>query len=146
MTEPETPTVPTVEFRGRMMPVQLPDEAQYAILIEAERWMNKVDKERAAVGDVPEDAPADHPGRVKLDGLLKISKGHLGRFLSVLGSLFLDEDDWDYIRDGMADRSINRAEVFELPALIIRACRNSETMQPDNRAAKRKTAKAARTR
>lgn len=144
MTQPAPTGAPTIEFRGHTMTVREPDEAQYAILIEAERWMGRVERERAAIGDIPDGAPADHPGVVQLEQILNISKGHLGRVMAVLGSLFADDADWDYIRDGMADRTIGREEVFALPAMIIKACR--DTAEPANRAERRKTTKASRAR
>lgn len=146
MTEPETAGPPFIHFLGRQMPVRKPDEAQWAILIEAERHMTTVDKRRADIGDVPEDAPDDHPGRVRVQALFKESSGHLGRFMLVLGSLFLDGNDWDAIRDGMARGDIPQSEVYDLITNIIRACRDGERMEPDNRAAKRAKAKGTRAR
>lgn len=134
-------TEPFIVFRGQNMLVQAPDEAQFAILIEAERWLAGVQKRRAKLG-IPDDAPADDPRHAEAEKLLTISKNHLGRIMNVLGSLFLDEDDWDFIRDGMAAREISRAELFELPAMIIKATREADELKPTNRDAKRKAQRA----
>lgn len=140
----ELATRPHIEFRGRMMAVQQLDETQWAILIDAERWAGKAQREREALGEIADNAPADDPARVKLEQITKVSMGHLGRFMTVLGSLFLREDDWDFIREGMADRTITRAEIMDLPVLIIKACRDNDELRPDNRAARRSKAARAR--
>lgn len=127
------------------MPVLAPDDAQWAIIVEAERYMNTVGKERDRVGEIPADAPPDHPGRLRLAELTRLSKNHLGRFMSILGSLFVDEEDWDYIRDGMSTRTIKREEIYGLLTAII-AAHNNSTPEPANRADKRKAAKAVRAR
>src|SRR5687767_2713919 len=137
-------TEPYIVFRSQTMFVTGLDEAQFAILIEAERWMGTVQKKREALG-ITDDMPADDPRRAEADKLFNISKNHLYRIMSVLGSLFVDESDWDYIRDGMASREISRAELFELPALIIAANQAADELKPANRAAKRaKSASRAR--
>lgn len=143
MTTTAAPVVPTVDFHDRTMPVQPPDDGQYAILIEAERWMTKAIKERDKL-DLSTDLPDDHPDTVKARQLTEISKAHVGRLFAVLGSLFLDQDHWDFIRDGLADRTITREEVFSLPAQIIRACHDAAQPEPANRAERRTTAKRGR--
>lgn len=128
------------------MPVNAPNEAQWAILVEAERYMTGVGKERDRIGEIPPDAPPDDPRRVRASELTRLSKNHLGRFMSILGSLFAEGDDWDYIRDGMADTSIRRHEVFQLLTDIIAAHNPEGAAEPANRAEKRKASKAARIR
>jgi hypothetical protein len=133
-------TEPYIVFRGHTMFVTGLDEAQFAVLIEAERWMTTVQKKREALG-ITDATPPDDPRHAQAEKMWTISKNHLNRFMSVLGTLFVNEDDWDLIRDGMASKEITRAELFELPALVIAATREADELKPANRAAKR--AKAA---
>lgn len=134
-------TEPYIQFRGRTMFVQAPDEAQFAILIEAERWLSGVQKKRAALG-IPEDAPPDDPRHAEAEKLFHISKNHLARVMSVIGSLLLDEEDWDFVRDGMAVREISRVELFEIPSMVIKATQEADQLKPVNREAKRKAQRA----
>lgn len=135
-------TEPTIEFLDRPMRVREPDEAQYAILIEAERWMGRVVREREKL-DLSGDLPDDHPDMVKAQELLDRSKSHLGRFLAVLGTLFLDQQDWDDIRDGMAAREVSREDMLGLAAKIIAACRGAA--EPANREQRRAAKRGRRT-
>ena len=141
--EDQEATEPFIVFHDRHMRVQPPDDAKYAILIEAERWMTRVVKEKDKL-NIPDDAPADHPDVIKAIELTERSKNHLGRVLAILGSLFLDEEDWDFIRDGMAARELGREEVLALPVQIIRACRQAEEPEPANREQRRKAARGKR--
>lgn len=134
-------TEPYIVFRGQNMFVQAPDEAQFAILIEAERWLGNVQKKRAALG-LPDDAAPDDPRHAEAAKLFNISKNHLARIMSVIGSLFVDEDDWDFIRDGLAAREISRVELFEIPSMVIKATQDADELKPINREAKRKAQRA----
>lgn len=134
-------TEPFIVFRGQNMFVQAPDEAQFAILIEAERWLGNVQKKRAALG-VADDAGPDDPRHAEAAKLFNISKNHLARIMSVIGSLFLDQDDWDFIRDGLATREISRVELFEIPSMVIKATQDADELKPVNREAKRKAQRA----
>lgn len=134
-------TEPYIVFREITMLVRAPDEGQFAILVEAERYLNTLQKKRASIG-LRDDTPADDPRWAKAEQLINISKNHLARIMSVIGSLFLDEADWDFIRDGVASREISRVELFELPTRIIAATREADEMKPDNRAAKRRAQRA----
>lgn len=134
-------TEPYIVFRNMTMLVQAPDEGQFAILVEAERYLATLQKKRDSIG-LTDTTPADDPRWAKAEQLINISKNHLARIMSVIGSLFLNEADWDFIRDGVANREISRAELFELPTRIIAATREADEMKPDNRAAKRRAQRA----
>lgn len=134
-------TEPFIVFRNMTMLVQAPDEGQFAILVEAERYLGSLQRKRDSIG-ITDATPADDPRWAKAEQLINISKNHLARIMSVIGSLFLNEADWDFIRDGVAAREISRVELFELPTRIIAATREADEMKPDNRAAKRRAQRA----
>lgn len=146
MTTPATavPAEPvTIEFHGRTMPVVAVSQEQLALLIEAQEWFRRRRRDLDAMAGRP-SGTADAQGEQLLGQGFK----HVGRLQTILKHLFLDEDDWDWICDGMADRTIPWQDVADLPALILAAHRiaaeAAEGGASGNRADKRAAAKRGR--
>ena len=136
----ETPAGPapvTIVFRERTMPVLRPNEAQLALLIDASQWMSRARQQLKRLGDVPAGAGDDHP-LVKA-ALASAERGlaHVGRLQRIIGSLFAEVDDWDWICEQMAERLLPWQEVADLPAAIIAAHNEADRMMPDNRETRR---------
>jgi hypothetical protein len=127
----------TIVFRERTMVVLRPNEAQLALLIDASQWMSRARKQLKRLGDVPKGAGDDHPlVRAAADSAER-GLQHVGRLQRIIGSLFEEVDDWDWICEQMAERTLPWQEVADLPHKIIKAHNEAEQMLPDNREAKR---------
>lgn len=136
----DTVSLVTIEFRGRTMPVLAPDTGQTALLIEAEQWMGRAKHSMKALGDLDGKAK-DDPAVAEARKLTQRGLTHVGRLQRIIGSLFTNPEDWDWICDGLAGREIDWHEVAELPAQIIRAHNEASEMKPDNREERRAVAK-----
>lgn len=134
----------TIEFRGHTMPVQRPNEAQLALLIDASQWMSRARQQLRKLGDVPAGAGRDHP--LVQEAVKQAERGlaHVGRLQRIIGSLFLDETDWEWICEQMAERKLPWQEVADLPEKIIKAHNDADRMMPDNREARRAQARGKR--
>lgn len=142
-TEPELKPV-TIDFRKRTMVVLRPNDAQLALLIDASQWMSRARQQLRRLGDVPAGAGDDHP--LVQEAVKQAERGlqHVGRLQRIIGSLFEDVDDWDWICELMADRKLPWQEVADLPEKIIKAHNDADRMMPDNREAKRAAARGKR--
>lgn len=124
----------TIVFEGRVCPVVVPDTGQIALLVDAERWMTRAQRDRQQLGDL-EGLPNEHPSVVKAQRLAARGVEHVGRLARIIGSLFVDEADWDWICDMLAGREIKWNAVAEIPSDVLRAY--NESMGPNNRADRR---------
>jgi hypothetical protein len=134
---PAGPAPVTIVFREHIMPVLRPNEAQLALLIDASQWMSRARLQLKRLGEVPAGAGDDHP---LVQAALKSAErglAHVGRLQRIIGSLFENEDDWDWICEQMAGRLLPWQEVADLPALIIGAHNEADRMMPDNRETRR---------
>lgn len=129
-------TVLTIVFSGRVCPMVVPETGQIALLVDAERWMQRAQRDRQALGDL-EGLADDHPSVVKAQKIAARGVEHVGRLARIIGSLFTDEADWDWICDMMAGREIKWQQVAEIPTLVLRAY--NESQGPGNRAERRAT-------
>lgn len=134
----------TIDFRGRTMVVLRPNEAQLALLIDASQWMSRARQQLKRLGEVPKGAGDDHPLVQAAAKSAERGLQHVGRLQRIIGSLFDEEDDWDWICEQMAGRTLPWQEVADLPQKIIRAHNEAEQMLPDNREAKRAAARGKR--
>jgi hypothetical protein len=147
VTSQDTPAQLTIEFAGQIMPVVMPDESQLAVLIaNQEFWrrqrrrMDSIGPELDALGDTGD---ANHPLRVEAEKLSEEGIRHVGRFQTVLKTLFANPDDWDFIQDGLADKTIVWQQVADIPALVIEARNARDAVEPTNREGRRAAKKAA---
>lgn len=152
VTTEDTPTKQLeIEFAGRTMPVGVPDQGQLAVLINAQEWfrrqrrtLDELEPQLAALGPVATRDP-NNPIVIKSKAVGEEGVKHVGRFLSILKTLFLDPDDWDMIQDGMVDREIRWQDVADIPALILEASNAADYAGvPGNRAGRRAAAKSGR--
>jgi hypothetical protein len=149
-SEPPETTTPaglkpvTIVFRERTMVVLRPNEAQLALLIDASQWMSRARQQLKRLGEVPKGAGDDHPLVQAAAKSAERGLQHVGRLQRIIGSLFEEEDDWDWICEQMAGRTLPWQEVADLPQKIIRAHNEAEQMLPDNREAKRAAARGKR--
>lgn len=127
-------TVLTIVFEGRVCPVTVPDTGQIALLVDAERWMIRAQRDRQQLGDL-EGLPEEHPSVVKAQKLAARGIEHVGRLARIIGSLFVDEHDWDWICDMLAGREIKWHQVAEIPSSVLRAY--NESQGPNNREQRR---------
>jgi hypothetical protein len=134
----------TIVFRERTMVVLRPNEAQLALLIDASQWMSRARKQLKRLGDVPKGAGDDHPLVKAAQESAERGLAHVGRLQRIIGSLFEEPDDWDWICEQMAERTLPWQEVAELPHKIIKAHNDADQMLPDNREAKRAAARGKR--
>lgn len=143
--QPDGPKPVTITFHDLVMPVQRPDEAQLALLIDASQWMARARQQLRKLGDIPPGAGDDHP--LVQEAIRQAERGlkHVGRLQRIIGSLFLDEGDWDWICEQMADRKLKWQEVADLPEMIIKAHNDADRMMPDNRESRRAAARGRRT-
>lgn len=127
----------TIPFCDRDMAVLRPDEGQLALLIDAQQWMARARAQMKRLGDLPPDAGDDHP--LVKEAVESAERGlrHVGRLQRIVGSLFVDVDDWELICELLAERRLPWQEVAALPELIIRAHNEADRMMPDNRQARR---------
>lgn len=141
---PAGPLPVTIDFRDRTMIVLRPNEAQLALLIDASQWMSRARAQLKRLGTVPPNAGDDHP-QVKA-ALESAERGlaHVGRLQRIIGSLFEDVDDWDWICEQMAERLLPWQEVADLPAKIIAAHNEADRMVPDNRESRRAASRGKR--
>lgn len=143
-TEPAGLKPVTIVFRGRTMVVLRPNEAQLALLIDAQQWMSRARKQLKRLGEVPEGAGDDHPLVKAAAESAERGLQHVGRLQRIIGSLFGEVDDWDWICEQMAERTLPWQEVADLPHQIIRAHNEADQMLPDNREAKRAATRGKR--
>lgn len=131
----------TITFLEQEMRVTVPDENQLAVLIAAQEWFRRqrraFDILEPQLEALPPGTTDDHPLKVKAEALAQEGVKHIGRFQTILKSLFLDIGDWDFIQDGLADKTVRWQEVSDVPALIIEARNAAVAGEPVNRAARR---------
>lgn len=142
MTTVDTPTEFQITFENRDMRVILPNEDQLAVLIASQeffrRHMRRMDEILPELEALGAARTAEHPVVQEAARLNREGMKHAGRFQTILQTLLLDQADWDFIQDGMADKSIKWQHVADIPALIIEA-HNAQTGEPlgGNRATRR---------
>ena len=119
------------------MPVLRPNEGQLALLIDASQWFSRARAQLKRLNDLPPGAGDDHP--LAKEAIKSAERGlqHVGRLQRIVGSLFVDEEDWEWICGELAERKLRWQEVAELPEIIIRAHNDADRMMPDNREARR---------
>jgi hypothetical protein len=144
----EAPEHLEIEVAGRTMPVTLPDQGQMAVLINAQEFFRRkrraledLEPQIAALGPNPD--PND-PAVAQATALADEGVRHVGRFNSVLKTLFVDPEDWDYLQDGLADRTIPWQEVADVPGRVLEARNAKEQGTPVNRQQRRAAAKTGR--
>lgn len=93
-TSTDAPTAP-IEFGGRKIMTYLPNEAQMAVIARLSYWDRNVGKE-----DVQ-----------------KLRAG-INRVGTLLAGLMVEQDDWDFIEDGMAAREFTWEEVLGIFDLL----------------------------
>lgn len=159
-TPAETPTAPIegtidtqqtsvdevryIEFHGRQIGVLAPSTEQWALLIETQEWWRKNARAIAAVAgklaDAMEDNSNSPEARLARDGHRRIA-----RLLTVIGALFADEDDYDWVQDEMGARRLKWTAFTDLPAAIAAVHRNPED-EPANREERRAAKRGGRAR
>lgn len=134
-----------ITFEGRLMKVTLPTEDQIAVLIHSQQYfgrhIKRLDEVTAQVQALGPKPDPNHPLVKEAERLAGDGIKHAARFQTILKTLLVDEGDWDFLQDGMAERSIRWQAVADLPALILEA-RNEHRaaeagVDPANRAARR---------
>jgi len=147
MTETPTPTPTTITFHGRDIPVLEPTTEQWALIVELQEWWRKNQRGIATVADrLKEDdgGAAETPAQETARNLAQAATSRIARLQKLVGALLTDPDDWDWVQDGMADRSIPWEDFTDLPALIGAAYRGE--VEPANRAERRAKGRGSRVR
>lgn len=137
----DTQAIPTqkITFMGREFAVYEPDDSQRALIFEASEWFRKNKKaigEATAAGSKMTDDPD------KMLPILQHAQRRVSRMLSIVGALFADADDWDWVEDGMAERRIPWQEIVGLMHKVQAAF--NEAREPANRAERRAAEKKPR--
>lgn len=147
MTTDNTPLeVLTIPFLGRDMQVTAPNEDQIAVLIAAQEWfrrqrrrLDELEPQLDALGEARKDET--HPIVAEAHRLAQEGIRHVGRFQTILKTMFVDPEDWNDIQDGMAERSVRWQDVSDIPALVLEARNAGDAAVPANRAGRRAAAK-----
>lgn len=84
-----------ITFKGREILTYLPNEAQIAVIARLSLWDKNVGQ----------------------DSMEKLRRG-INRVGALLAGLMVHQEDWDWIEDGMAARTIDWAEVLDIFDLI----------------------------
>lgn len=133
-----------ITFAGRDMHVIRPDQGQLALIIDASEWMTKARAQMKKVMQVPPGAGDDHPLIQETIKATERGLRHVGRLQRIIGSLFADPDDWEWVCDQLAEKLITWQEVAALPEIIIKAHNEADRMEPDNRQARRAASRGRR--
>jgi len=115
----EQTSIAPIEFKGRTIQTYLPNEAQVAVITRITFW------DVEAMGKDKE----------------KFRRG-VNRIGSLLAGLMVNQEDWDWIEDGMAAREIDWADVISIFSLISDA--HGLTNRADRRARKSTGTRARR--
>lgn len=147
MTDTQTPAeTRNIEFHGRTIAVLEPTTEQWGLIVESSEWWRKNQRGLATVADRLRDADggtAANPAEEDAKNLARAGYRRIARVQTLIGALCAEDDDWDWIQDGMADRSIPWEEVIGLPGVIGAAFRDDE---PNNRAERRAKGRGSRVR
>lgn len=123
-----------------------PSTEQWALIIETSEWWRKNQRGVAAVSDrlkLDGGGDAETPEQEQARNLAKAGAVRVARLQKLIGALIVDEDDWDWMQDGLADRSIPWEDFADLPGVIGAAYRGDE---PANRAERRAKGRGSRVR
>lgn len=148
----ETPTAPpaahpTITFHNREIAVLEPSTEQWALIVELNEWWRKNQRQVAGVADRlknDDGGSAATSDQEVARNLAKAATTRIARLQNLIGALLADPDDWDWIQDGMADRSIPWEDFTDLPARIGARYRGEE--EPANRAERRAKGRGSRVR
>lgn len=143
----ETPASPpaTITFHGRDIPVLEPTTEQWGLIVESSEWWRKNQRGLATVADRIKHADGGDAATADEEAAQNLAKAgyrRIARLQTLVGALCYDPDDWDWIQDGMADRSIPWEDVVELPGVIGAAYREGDG--PNNRAERRAKGRGSR--
>lgn len=143
MTDTQTPAdTKTIPFHGRDIPVLEPSTEQWGLIVESSEWWRKNQRGLAGVADrlkLEDGGDAATPEQEAAKNLARAGYTRIARMQKLIGALCADPDDWDWIQDGMADRTIPWEDIVSLPGVIGAAFRDDE--EPNNRAERRSAAK-----
>jgi len=138
MTDISTPAPLTIHFHGRDIPVKDPTTEQWGLIVESSEWWRKNQRGLATVADRlkhEDGGTAATPDEEAAQNLARAGYRRIARLQTLVGALCADPDDWDWIQDGMADRTIPWEDIAELPGVIGAAYRAGD--EPNNRAERR---------
>lgn len=148
MSDTQTPAeTRNIEFHGRTIAVLEPTTEQWGLIVESSEWWRKNQRGLAGVADrlkLADGGDADNPEQEQARNLAKAGYRRIARVQLLVGALFANEDDWDWIQDGMADRTIPWEDVVSLPGVIGAAFREGD--EPNNRAERRAKGRGSRVR
>lgn len=147
MTDTQTPTNTTIDFHGRTIPVLEPTTEQWGLIVESSEWWRKNQRGIATVADrlkTADGGDATTPEEEQARNLARAGYTRIARIQKLIGALCADADDWDWIQDGMADRSIPWEDVISLPGVIGAAFREDDGA--NNRAERRAKGRGSRVR
>jgi hypothetical protein len=142
MTDTQTPDTKTIPFHGRDIPVLEPTTEQWGLIVESSEWWRKNQRGLAGVADrlkLEDGGDAENPEQEAAKNLARAGYTRIARMQKLIGALCADADDWDWIQDGMADRTIPWEDIVSLPGVIGAAFREDD--EPNNRADRRAAAK-----
>lgn len=146
MTDTQTPAeTRPIDFHGRTIPVLEPSTEQWGLIVESSEWWRKNQRGLANVADrlkLADGGDAETPEQEQAKNLARAGYTRIARMQHLIGALCADPDDWDWIQDGMADRSIPWEDIVSLPGVIGAAFREDD--EPNNRAERRAKGRGSR--
>ena len=138
MTDTPTPAdTRTIPFHGRDITVLEPTTEQWGLIVESSEWWRKNQRGLADVAErlrLADGGTAETPDQERARNLARAGYRRIARVQTLVGALLADEDDWDWVQDRMAERTIPWEDVVQLPSTIGAAFRDDE---PNNRAERR---------
>ena len=147
MTDTPAATPLTIPFHGRDIPVLEPTTEQWGLIVESSEWWRKNQRGLAGVADRLKNADGGDANTAEEEAAKNLARAgyrRIARVQTLVGALCADPDDWDWIQDGMADRSIPWEDVTSLPGVIGAAYRGEQ--EPNNREERRAKGRGSRVR
>jgi hypothetical protein len=147
MTDTPAATPLTIHFHGRDIPVLEPTTEQWGLIVESSEWWRKNQRGLATVAErlkSEDGGTATTPEEDAARNLARAGYTRIARVQKLVGALLADPDDWDWVQDGMAERSIPWEDVVSLPGVIGAAYRQGEL--PNNREERRAKGRGSRVR
>jgi hypothetical protein len=138
MTDTPAATPLTIPFHGRDIPVLEPTTEQWGLIVESSEWWRKNQRGLATVADrlkAEGGGDAATPAEEAARNLAKAGYTRIARVQKLIGALCADPDDWDWIQDGMAERTIPWEDVVDLPGVIGAAYRGGTVPNREERRA-----------
>lgn len=148
MTDTQPPAeTKNIEFHGRDIPVLEPTTEQWGLIVESSEWWRKNQRGLAGVADrlkLADGGDAATPDEEAAKNLARAGYTRIARMQKLIGALCADPDDWDWIQDGMADRTIPWEDIVSLPGVIGAVFREEDG--PNNREERRAKGRGSRVR